>query len=175
MSFMELATNRYSERYFDTTRPVEQEKIDKILEAGRASPTACNYQPQRIYVIRSEEGLKKVRSIRVSHFNAPLMMLVCYDAETAWRNPRDQWYENYCSGEQDATIVATTMMYEAEELGVHSVWLRGFDSQQVAEMLGLPKNHIPVMMFAMGYPSEKTKPSDWHFMRKPIEETVTKL
>ena len=175
MSFMELAANRYSKRYFDTTRPVEQEKIDKILEAGRASPTACNYQPQRIYVIRSEEGLKKVRSIRVSHFNAPLMMLVCYDAETAWRNPRDRWYENYCSGEQDATIVATTMMYEAEELGVHSVWLRGFDSQQVAEVLGLPKNHIPVMMFAMGYPSEKTKPSDWHFMMKQIEESVTEL
>ena len=117
----------------------------------------------------------KVRNIRVSHFNAPLMILVCYDAETAWRNPRDQWYDNYCSGEQDATIVAATMMYEAEELGVHSVWLRGFDSQQVAETLNLPKNHIPVMMFAMGYPSEKAKPSDWHFLRKPIEETATTL
>lgn len=174
MSFMELAQNRYSERYFDP-RPVEQEKIDKILEAGRTSPTACNYQPQRIYVIRSEEGLKKLRTIRVSHFNAPLMMLVCYDAETVWRNPNDRWYENYCSGEQDAAIVATTMMYEAEELGVHSVWLRGFDSRQAAEVLDLPKNHIPVMMFAMGYASDKSKPSAWHFQRKPIEETVTML
>ena len=35
MEFMDLATNRYSERYFDTDRPVEQEKIDKILEAGQ--------------------------------------------------------------------------------------------------------------------------------------------
>ena len=34
---------------------------------------------------------------------------------------------------------------------------------------------IPVMMFAMGYPSDKTKPSPWHFQRKPIEDTVTKL
>ena len=94
MSFMDLAKNRYSERYFDT-KPVEQEKIDKILEAGRTAPTACNYQPQRIYVIQSEEALKKLRSIRVSHFNAPLIMLVCYDSETAWRNPSDRWYENY--------------------------------------------------------------------------------
>ncbi len=174
MSFMELAKNRYSERYFDV-RPVEQEKIDKILEAGRTSPTACNYQPQRVYVIQSEEALKKARSIRVSHFNAPLMMLVCYDTETVWRNPHDRWYDNYSSGEQDATIVATTMMYQAEELGVHSVWLRGFDSQQVAEALDLPKNHIPVMMFAMGYPSDKTKPSPWHFQRKPLDETVKVL
>ena len=174
MTFFELAENRYSERYFDP-RPVEREKIDKILEAGQASPTACNYQPQRIYVIQSEEALKKARSIRVSHFNAPLMMLVCYDAETAWRNPHDRWYDNYCSGEQDATIVATTIMYQAEELGVHSVWLRGFDSQQVAVAFDLPKNHIPVMMFAMGYPSDKSKPSPWHFQRKPLDETVTVL
>jgi len=174
MSFIELAKNRYSERYFDS-KPVEQDKIDKILEAGRTAPTACNYQPQRIYVIQSEEALKKLRSIRVSHFNAPLIMLVCYDSETAWKNPRDQWYENYSSGEQDATIVATTMMYEAEELGVHNVWLRGFDSQEVANTFDLPKGIIPVMMFAMGYPSEQTKPSDWLYMRKPVEETVKVL
>ena len=174
MTFYDLAKNRYSERYFDL-RPVEREKIDKILEAGRTSPTACNYQPQCIYVIQSEEALKKARSIRVSHFDAPLMILVCYDAEAAWRNPHDRWYDNYCSGEQDATIVATTMMYQAEELGVHSVWLRGFYSQQVAMEFDLPKNHIPVMMFAMGYPSDKSKPSPWHFQRKPLDETVTVL
>ncbi len=174
MSFFELASARYSERHFDP-RPVEQEKIDKILEAGRTSPTAHNYQPQRIYVMQSEEALKKVRSIRVSHFNAPLMILVCYDVETVWRNPDDQCYDNYCSGEQDAAIVAATMMYEAEELGVHNVWLRGFDSRQVAEVLDLPKNHIPVMMFAMGYPSDRTRPSHLHFQRKPMEETVTEL
>ena len=174
MTFFEVASARYSERSFDR-RPVEQEKIDRILAAGRTAPTACNYQPQRIYVIQSEEALAKLRTIRVSHFNAPLMILVCYDAETAWHNPRDQMYENYCSGEQDATIVAATMMYEAEELGVHSVWLRGFDSKQVTEVFQLPENHIPVMMFAMGYPSEETKPSDWHFMRKPLDETVKML
>ncbi|MBO7402610.1 MAG: nitroreductase family protein, partial [Lachnospiraceae bacterium] len=75
-------------------------------------------------------------------------------------------------GEQDAAIVAATMMYEAEELGVHSVWLRGFDSQEVAETFGLPESHIPVMMFAMGYPSDIANPSSWHFHRKPVEETV---
>ena len=124
-------------------------------------------------MIQSEQALAKARSVRVSHFNAPLMILVCYDIETAWRNPRDQWYENYCSGEQDATIVASTIMYEAEELGVHSVWLRGFDSDEVSSVFNLPKNHIPVMMLVMGYPSENTKPSPWHYERKPLEETVT--
>ncbi len=174
MSFYDLAERRYSERYFDP-QPVEQKKIDRILAAGRLAPTACNLQPQRIYVLQSEEALNKARGMRVSHFNAPLLMLVCYDAETAWRNPGDRWYENYCSGEQDASIVAATMMYEAEELGVHSVWLRGFDSAEVADVFALPASHIPVMMFAMGYPSAVSKPGPWHSQRKPLEETVIVL
>ena len=47
MSFAELVKERYSVRKFDS-RPVEKEKLDKILEAGRLAPTGCNYQPQRI-------------------------------------------------------------------------------------------------------------------------------
>lgn len=174
MTFMELAKSRYSERYFDP-RPVEAEKVDQILEAGRIVPTACNYQPQRIYVIRSDEALKKARSLRVSHYNAPLMFLVCYDSDVVWRNPSDRKYEDYNSGEQDAAIAATTMMYEAEALGVHSVWLRGFDSVAVSETFGLPENIVPVMMFSMGYPSDRSKPHAWHDIRQTMEEMVTEV
>lgn len=174
MSFMELARNRYSERYYDG-RQIEQEKLDTILEAGRLAPTACNYQPQRFYVIRSEEAKAKLRGVTHFHFNAPVTVLVCYDANEVWRNPRDRYYENYSSGEQDASIAATSMMFAAEELGVHSVWVRGFDSKNVVEEFGLPRNTIPVMMLVMGYPRTDAKPSDWHFIRKPLEEFVTEL
>lgn len=174
MDFLELAKQRYSERFFDS-RPVEQEKLDRILEAGRIVPTACNYQPQHFYVIRSQEVLAKAKTVTPFHYNAPLMLLVCYDANTVWHNPGDRYYCNYNSGEQDASIAATTMMYEAEELGVHSVWLRGFDSKTVVDTFGLPENMIPVMMFAMGYPNERAKANAWHYKRKPIEEYVTEL
>lgn len=174
MTFLDLAKKRYSERSFDS-RPVEQEKLDQILEAGRVVPTARNNQPQRIYVIRSEEALEKVRSIRVSHHSAPLMLLVCYDRDAAWRNPADRRYDCYNSGEQDAVIAATTMMYAAEELGVHTLWLRGFDSVEVAETFGLPEQVVPVMMFAMGYPSDESKPHAWHFKRRALDELVTEV
>ncbi len=174
MSFFELASARYSERHFDP-RPVEQEKIDKILEAGRTSPTAHNYQPQRIYVMQSEEALKKVRSIRVSHFNAPLMILVCYDRREAWTNPADRYYSTYCSGEQDAAIAAASMMFEAEDLGVHTIWIRGFDSKTAAEAFGLPDFMIPVMMLGLGYPNARSQASSWHYIRKPVEDFVTEL
>jgi nitroreductase len=52
MDFLELAKSRYSERFFDS-KPIEKEKMDRILEAGRIVPTACNYQPQHFYVIKA--------------------------------------------------------------------------------------------------------------------------
>ena len=161
MNFMELVKNRYSERYFDP-RPVEDEKLRQILEAGRIVPTACNYQPQRFYVFRTEAALEKIRGLIPSHFGAP-------------HNKRERLFPDYNSGEQDASIAATTMMYAAEELGVHSVWLRGFDALTLREGLALPENHIPVMMFAMGYPSDRSKPHPWHALREPIEHFVTEM
>ena len=54
MDFEKLSAERYSLRKF-SDRPVEQEKLDLILEAGRNAPTAHNLQPQRIFVIRTPE------------------------------------------------------------------------------------------------------------------------
>ena len=63
MTFLDLAKQRYSERYFDS-KPIEKEKLNRILEAGRIAPTGCNYQPQRIYVIQSDDAMKtSVRTI----------------------------------------------------------------------------------------------------------------
>ena len=107
MDFLELAKNRYSERFFDS-RPIEQEKLNRILEAGRVVPTACNYQPQHFYVIRSAQGLQTLKQVTHFHYNVPVMILVCYDAREVWHNPGDRYYRNYNSGEQDASIAATT-------------------------------------------------------------------
>ncbi len=174
MDFLNLAKERYSERFFDS-REVEQEKLDRILEAGRVVPTACNYQPQKFYLIRSKEGLEKLKTVTNFHYNVPLMILVCYDLNEVWTNPGDRYYQNYNSGEQDASIAATTMMYEAEELGVHTIWVRGFDSKTVVDTLRLPDNMSPVMMLGLGYTNEKAKANGWHYKRKPIEDFVFEL
>ena len=174
MSFIELARNRFSERHFDP-RPLEDDKLNLILEAGRIAPTACNYQPQVIYVIKSEDAMEKAKSTHASLCGCPVALLVCYDSDTVWRNPRDRCYENYNAGEQDASIVAASMMFEAEELGVHSLWIRGFDSQDVIDAFDLPANHIPVMMLALGYPGAKSHPAHLHAKRKPLDEIIREL
>ena len=174
MTFLDLAKERYSERYF-ASRPVEDEKLQLILEAGRIAPTACNCQPQRIYVIKSEEAMSKAISTGASLCGCPVALLVCYDDKTVWRNPKDRCYDDYNAGEQDAAIVATSMMFQAQELGVHSLWIRGFDSRTVIETFHLPENHIPVMMLALGYPSEKSHPAHLHAKRKPMQDTVFEI
>ena len=174
MEFLELAKNRYSERFFDS-KPIEQEKLDRLLEAGRVVPTACNYQPQHFYVIKSEEGIAKLKTVTHFHYNVPVMVLVCYDMREVWTNPGDRYYSNYNSGEQDASIAATTMMYEAEEPGVHTIWIRGFDSKTVVDTFGLPEHMIPVMMLGLGYPNDRARANAWHYKRKPLEAFVTEV
>ena len=61
MDFTELARKRYSVRKY-TDQPVEKEKLDVLLEAERIAPTGANKQPQKIYVIQSDEALAKLSS-----------------------------------------------------------------------------------------------------------------
>ena len=169
MSFIELAKRRYSERYFADT-PLEEEKLYQILEAGRIAPTACNNQPQRFYVLKSSVALAKAAQLTHT-YNAPVVVLVCYTHADAWHNPRD----GFCSGDMDASIAASSMIFEAEDLGVHSIWLRGFDAGKVQEAFDLPDGTVPSLMLALGYPSEKSKPAPLHEQREPIEEFVIEL
>ena len=88
MDFEKLSAERYSLRKFDT-RPVEQEKLDLILEAGRNAPTAHNKQPQRIFVFRSPEALEKADACMDCHFHAPVVIGVGYDPKESWHREHD--------------------------------------------------------------------------------------
>ena len=105
MTFLELAKKRFSVRSFED-KPVEQEKLDRILEARHVAPTACNFQPQRIYVLESEDAIGKIRGITRCAFDAPVVLLVCGDTSEAWVNP----FNNRSSAEMDCSIVTTQMM-----------------------------------------------------------------
>ena len=80
MDFEKLSAARYSLRKFDS-RPVEQEKLALILEAGRNAPTAHNKQPQRMFVIQSPEALEKADACMDCHFHAPVVIAVGYDPQ----------------------------------------------------------------------------------------------
>lgn len=70
MEFLELCKKRYSVRDFSSVK-VEEEKLSKILEAGRLSPTAKNSQSHRIFVLKSDAALEKIRRATPMAYNAP--------------------------------------------------------------------------------------------------------
>lgn len=78
MDFLKLSEERYSVRKF-SDKTVEDEKLEKILQAGRLAPTAKNSQSQRIFVLKSPEALKKINEATPMAFNAPVVLMVCYD------------------------------------------------------------------------------------------------
>lgn len=167
MDFLELAKARYSVRKFKRDR-VEDDKIEKILEAGRVAPTAKNNQPQRILVFKGEEELEKYREITPCHYDATLAFAVGFDKDECFVRT----YDGKSSGEVDASIVATHMMMEAWNLGIGSTWVAYFDPDVVREKLQVPENIEIVCLLSMGYASEDAKPSEKHIDRKEVNETV---
>jgi len=168
--FLTLAKERYSVRRF-ANRSVSQEDIDCILRAGQLAPTACNNQPQHVYVIRSEEALAKMRRCTKCHFDAPLGMLICSDLNQTWKRR----YDGADSCWVDASIVTTHMMLEAHERGVGSTWVMYFDPEAVKTEFELPDNLLPVALLVMGYPAEDAQMNPLHEQTKTIEEMVTYL
>ncbi len=168
MSFIELAKKRYSVRKF-SDRKIEKEKIDLIIEAGRIAPTARNLQPQMVYVIESEEGIAKANELSPCIYNAPVVLMVCYDKNVAATVPdRD----GYSFGETDASIVCTHMMLEAADIGIGSCWVGRFDPKNAVRIFGLPDNIVPVALLPIGYPDKDALPSPRHESFRELTETV---
>ena len=170
MEFRELIAQRYSVRKF-AQKPVEAEKLQAVLEAGRLAPTAKNQQPQRIYVLESPEAVAKIRSLARCAFDAPVVLLVCGDIGAGWVNP----FNGRNSTEMDCSIVTSQMMLQAQALGLGTCWVCWYDTQAVKEAFGLPEQEEPFVLMPLGYPAEDCRPARQHDVRKPLEETVVRL
>ena len=165
MEFEKVIRNRKSTRLF-SKKEVEKEKLDKILNAGRLAPTAKNLQPFKVYVISSEESLKKLDRATPCRYGAPTVLLVCGDKEKAYKKEEKSTYE------MDSSIVATHMILEATNLGVDNIWIEYFDENILIKEFDIPKNLTPVCLLPIGYKSKFCPPSPFHKFRKKLDELV---
>lgn len=170
MDFLQLCADRYSARAYDESRPIPDEVLAKILEAGRLAPTAMNVQPQRIFVIQSKEALDKLHTVKKC-FGAPVVLMVCGDTDVACNRPK----VDHCMAEMDCSIVTTHMMLAAESLGVGSCWICSFNVEALAETFELPAHLTPYVLLALGYRSDTCEPGPRHGERYPMKHTVTVL
>ena len=167
MDFLKLAAERYSVRKFEQ-KHLEKEVIDKILKAAHLAPTGCNFQPQRILILNTDESIEKLKGCTKCHFDAPCAMLVCYNSDETWKRP----YDGALSAPVDAAIVTTHMMLEAHSIGVGSCWVMHFDPAKMREAFSIPQNIEPLALLVMGYPAEDAKPLEMHSKFRPLNEVV---
>jgi nitroreductase len=167
MEFDQLITERYSVRSFQPEH-LSAEEIHRILEAGHKAPTGCNYQPQRILVLNTDESIAKLQACTKCHFHAPTAMLVCHNRAESWKRP----YDGALSSSVDAVIVTTHMMLEAHNMGIGSCWVMHFDPYAMRHAFQIPEEIEPVALLVMGHPSEDAKPLAMHFQSRPLEEVV---
>lgn len=165
MEFNDVIKKRTATRKF-SNKKISQEDIEKILEAGNLAPTAKNLQPQFIYVVISEEGLKKIEEITPCRYNAQCCLLVCSDKEKAFHK------DDYSTFEMDATIVATHMILEAANLNIDSTWIEAFDKNEAKNVFNLNDNIDPVCIINLGYRTDDCPENSMHNQRKNINEMV---
>ncbi|MDO4619297.1 MAG: nitroreductase family protein [Lachnospiraceae bacterium] len=168
MDFFELAANRYSCRKF-SDKPVEQDKIDRILKAALLAPTAHNYQPFHIWVINDEASVGKLSSITKNTFGAKLFFVVGGRKDEGWIRSCDQ--RNF--QDVDASIVATHMMLAVTELGLGTTWVGNFNNWKLETLFPEMSDYDLVAIFPVGYPADTAKPAHLHTERKDLSKLVT--
>ena len=159
MDFFELARRRYSVRSYKSD-PVEQEKLDRILEAARLAPTAANRQPFQLIVIPTANRQAELLRIYSKKWfvEPPIVICACGLPAKNWVRKDGKNY-NYV----DVAIVMDHLIMAATAAGLGTCWIAAFDPAAAKEVLGLPETVEPIAFTPLGYaadspPRKKRKP-----------------
>lgn len=165
MEYLKLINERYSVRGYKST-PVEDEKLQQVLEAARMAPTAANRQPFMLYVMKTDGRESDLRRIYGADWfiQAPYVICACTIHSKAWVRASDN--ENYAT--VDVAIMFDHLVLAAQDLGLGTCWIAAFDPQAAREVLDLPEDHIPVVFTPLGYPDKEPRSK----RRKALSELV---
>ena len=169
-AFLRILESRYSCHSFNHY-PVSETKLNMILETGRLAPSAGNCEPTRIWVIKSEEALARLRTIHPC-YGAPVVLAVGCRNDEAWVRESD----GTNSAKTDAAIVLTHLMLTATDVGLANMWIWDFNPSKLREVFPEMRDHGIYALLAIGHPaSHGGNPTELHSQRKSLEELVTTL
>jgi nitroreductase len=150
MEYTELIRSRESVRNYDPDRPVPKEILEKILDAGRLAPSACNYQPFKFLLISSPALLEKVKASynRDWFKEAPHVLVIIGYRDLAWKRS----YDGYNSIETDVAIAMTHIILSAENEGIGTCWIEAYDPSLLRRALNPDDNQLIFGITPLGYP-----------------------
>ena len=154
-----IMTRTSVRKYAD--RPVEKEKIEAMLRAGMAAPTAVNKQPWHFVVVNDKAKLNELAASnpRAGMLkSAPLAVVVCGDMDKALQGKGQAYWIQDCSAATENILLA------AHSMGLGAVWTGVYPMEDrikpLSKMLKLPETVIPLCTIVIGYPAEQPTPKD---------------
>ncbi len=162
MDVLDALKSRYSLRDF-AEREIKEEKLEKILEAGRLAPTASNQQRTKAIVVRDpalRAGMADACHGQAFVGEAPAILVVCADNDRVMRCGQSARAVDCC-------IALSFMCAEAASLGVQGCWIGAFEADKVRALLGIPEEYVVAAVFPLGYAA---KDDGARRVKKPLEE-----
>jgi nitroreductase len=150
-NIIECMETRVSVRRF-TDQPVEAGKVETILRAGMAAPTAANTQPWHFMVVTDSKKLHEIEQYR-----SPLAIVVCGDMDKTMDMGREWWIT-------DTSAASENILLAAHALGLGGIWTALFPLEEYMDrarsVLDLPENLVPLNVIILGYPGEEPQPKN---------------
>ena len=141
-------------------QPVEQEKIDIMLKAAMAAPTAVNLQPWHFIVITDKKTIGLLSGKQPT--NAPLLIAMCGDTDKTTMPDGKMKLPDFWV--QDVSAATENLLLAAHALGLGAVWTGVYPAMErvaeVANVLNCPQNIVPVAVVRVGYPDEAPEPKN---------------
>lgn len=174
-SFLELVKQRQSDRAY-LPQPIEQKKLDRILEAARLAPSACNAQPWKMVVVTDEALRMQVadatsnRALGMNHFTkqAPVQIVVLEEKANFTSN-FGSWAKNKHFPHVDLGILSAHICLAAADEGLGTCMVGWFDEDKVKKALEIPKSKRVLLVITLGYPAKETREK----RRKDLAEIVS--
>ncbi len=174
--FLILAAQRQSDRAFDPARPVEKEKLERILQAGCIAPSACNAQPWHFIVVDDPALKNQVadatssRLLGINHFTkqAPVHILIVEERPNL-SSGFGSWVKDKHFTHVDIGITAAHLVLAAEDEGLGSCILGWFDEDKMRKLLDIPSGKRVLLDIVLGY---STQP-DREKKRKPADTVIS--
>lgn len=165
MDVYEAIGKRHSVRKYRPDR-VEEEKLFRVLNAGRLAPSARNQQNWRFVVLRNADVREQVVAATEQDWVATAPVLIAAVA----LDPDDVMYCGVPRGPVDCAIALDHMTLAATAEGLGTCWIGHFDQDRTREALNVPAGAKIIELLTLGYPAEDDSPPTKN--RRPLQEIV---
>jgi nitroreductase len=172
---LEVIQSRQSDRAYLTT-PIEKDKLDRILEAARLAPSACNAQPWKFIIVDNQDLKNKIADctsstiLGMNHFTkqAPVHIVIV-EEKANFTSSAGSLIKNKTFPLIDIGIAAEHICLQATTEGLGTCMIGWFDETKVKKLLNIPKSKRVPLIITIGYPAKETREK----RRKPLNDVVS--